>query len=109
MERHSWLIWPKRRLYIQDIVSLYQFIITLCGLVNFVMWIYLYVMSFGISFCVFIIMLCHFFHFVIIYFYLHSCTFLAPVWSNDLIHASTKLSLGTTFGKWLVSRALQTL
>ena len=45
--------------------------------------------------------------FSIIYFYLHSC--MSPNWLIDLIHVSMKLSPGTTFGKWLVSRALQTL
>ena len=33
MERHTCLTWPKRRLYIQNIVSLCQFIITLYELV----------------------------------------------------------------------------
>ena len=47
-------------------------------------------------------------HFSIIYFYLHSCIVLSPDWSIDFIHVSMKLSSGTTFGKWLVSRALQT-
>ena len=49
------------------------------------------------------------FYFAIIYFYLYSCIFLSADWSIDLIHVSTKLSPGNAFGKWLVSRALQTL
>ena len=43
-------------------------------------------------------------YFEIIHFYLHSCIFLASDWSINLIHVSMKLSPGTTFGKWLVSR-----
>ena len=59
MERHSCLIWPKRRLYIQDIVSLCQFIITLYGLVISLCGFVIILCQFFISLCGFIFMLCH--------------------------------------------------
>ena len=59
MERHSCLIWPKRRLYIQDIVSSCQFIITLYGLVISLCGFIIILCQFVISLCGFIFMLCH--------------------------------------------------
>ena len=59
MERHSCLIWPKRRLYIQNIVSLCQFIITLYGLVISLCGFIIVLCQIVILLCGFIFILCH--------------------------------------------------
>ena len=59
MERHSCLILPKRRLYVQDIVLLCQFIITLYGLVILLCGFIIILSQFVILIYGFIFMLCH--------------------------------------------------